>query len=113
MRRPAGEPPLIVPAPALHLFRDVLAGMAQGKAVTVVAIDAELTTQQAADLLNVSRPYVVKLIETGKLPARKVGTHRRVRVEDLLTFKREDDARRQRVTDELTAQAQELGLGYQ
>lgn len=107
------SPPLIVPAAALHLFQAVLTALAAGDAVTVVSIDAELTTQQAADLLNVSRPYLVKLIETNELPARLVGTHRRVRVKDLLDYRRRDDEQRDAVLDELTAEAQELGLGYQ
>lgn len=108
----AASPPLIVPAAALHLFQTVLNALAAGNAVTVVPIDAELTTQQAADLLNVSRPYVVKLIETDKLPARLVGTHRRILVKDLLEYRRRDDEQRGHLLDELTAEAQELGLGY-
>ncbi len=105
--------PLIVPAPALHLFRTVLAAMAEGKAVTVMPIHAVLTTQQAADLLNVSRPHVIKLIDDGALPAHRVGTHRRVRVEDLLAYQRRDADQRRKLLDDLTAEAQELGLGYE
>lgn len=105
--------PLIVPAAALHLFRTVLAAMADGKAVTVLPIHALLTTQEAANLLNVSRPYLVKLIEEGKMPASKVGTHRRVRVEDLVAYRRRDAEQRRQLLDDLTAEAQELGLGYE
>jgi len=71
-----------------------------------------LSEQEAADLLNVSRPYVVKLIENGQLPARKVGPRRRVRFEDLMSFKHADDARRRGVARQLTAEAEEMGLGY-
>ncbi len=108
----AGDEDAIVPKEAFELLLEVLAQMANGNAVTIVPVQAELTTQQAADYLNVSRPFLVELLEAGALPHRKVGTHRRVRFEDLLRYKQRDDARRQEVLDELAAQAQEHGMGY-
>lgn len=104
---------LRVPFGALELLRDLLHEMGKGNAVTVLPHHAELTTQEAADLLNVSRPFVVKLIDEGKLPARKVGTHRRIRLEDVMDYQRADDEQRRKLADELTREAQEMGLGYQ
>lgn len=103
---------VLLPRRAFELLVELLAQMANGNAVAIVPVHAELTTQQAADMLNVSRPYLVKLLEEGKLPCRKVGTRRRVRAADVLTFKRIDDARRRDAVDELTSEAEKLGLGY-
>jgi excisionase family DNA binding protein len=103
---------VILPASALRLLKDVLAEMAQGRAVAILPVQAELTTQQAADLLNVSRPYLIGLLEERKIPFRLVGQHRRVRLDDLLSYKRKDDERRRQIADELAADGQELGMGY-
>jgi excisionase family DNA binding protein len=101
-----------VPASALRLFLHLLVEMSQGNAVTLIPTHAEMTTQQAADLLSVSRPYVVKLLDEGKIPCRTVGKYRRVRFDDLMAYKRKDDEARAKILDQLTAEAQELGLGY-
>lgn len=99
-----------LPADAVGLLVEILAQMAKGSAVSVVPTDAELTTQQAADMLGVSRPYLVGLLESGQIPFHKVGTHRRVKMEALLAHKARDDAERKQVADELAAEAQALGL---
>lgn len=105
-----GETQIVIPTVAFRFFIDVLAQVANGNAVTVAPVHAELTTQQAADLLNVSRPYLVKVLDEGKIPHRRVGNRRKVRLADLLDYKRKDDHRRQKILDELTVEAEGLGL---
>ena len=103
---------IILPDQALRLLLDVLSNMADGNSVTLVPVDAELTSQQAAELLNVSRPFLVRLLENGQIPYHKVGKHRRVRLKDVMAYKHRIDKKRDEVLDELVAEAQELGLGY-
>jgi len=101
-----------IPTTALRLLLDVLTEIGQGNAVSIIPIHAELTTQEAADVLNVSRPFLVQLLEKGEIPFHKIGTHRRVRYQDVITYKNRIDAARRNALDELTEQAQELGMGY-
>lgn len=108
--RAAPDAPVTLPDEALDLLLRILAHLADGDAVSVVPVHAELSTQQAAELLLVSRPHVVKLVETGLLPCRRVGTHRRIPLRELLAYKQRDDAERLAIADELAADTQRLGL---
>ncbi len=102
-----------VPAKALRLLIDVLAQMAEGNAISVVPVSTELTTQEAADLLNVSRPYMVSLLERGEIPHRKVGSHRRILAKDIMAYKTTVDEARLKTLAELSKQAQKLKMGYE
>ena len=99
-----------IPGAAAALLLHLLGHLAEGEAVTIVPVQREYTTQQAADFLGVSRPFVVKEIEEKRLPARKVGTRRRVMYGDLMKYKARADAGRQKALDGLTALDQALGL---
>lgn len=101
-----------IPIPAVRLLNDILVEMAKGNAVTLIPLQAELTTQQAADLLNVSRPFLVEQLEKGAIPFRKVGTHSRVLFRDLMAYKQATDRNRLQALEELSALDQQLGLGY-
>lgn len=106
----AGDDALVVPREAAVLLAKILGFLANGEGVNVVPDTAELTTQQAAEFLNVSRPYLIKVLESGEIPFRLVGTHRRVRFRDLSEYKSRDDLARRRAADELTQLTQELDL---
>ena len=99
-----------LPDSAVRVLIQVLAHIANGDGVAVVPVHAELTTQQAAEILHVSRPHLVKLLDEGVMPSRKVGTHRRVMLTDVLVYRDADEKKRQAVLAELTQDAEDMGL---
>ncbi|MCC7463954.1 MAG: helix-turn-helix domain-containing protein [Gammaproteobacteria bacterium] len=101
---------IAIPPGAVRLFLDVLTQLGQGRSVAILPKKAELTTQEVADFLNVSRPYVVKLIKSGALPARTVGTRRRIAFQDLIRFDEADRQRRRAALNEIAQLDQELGI---
>lgn len=101
-----------LPTSALTMLMEILGELAAGNAVQIVPVQAELTTQEAANIMNVSRPHMVKLLEEGQLPYRKTGRHRRVLFSDLMEYKKKRDTDSLAAMQELAAQAQKLELGY-
>lgn len=102
-----------LPTVALRLLNDILAELELGNTVKVVPIHAELTTQEGADILNVSRPHLVKLLDAGLIPHTKTGRHRRIKFADLMKYKEEREEQSKEALRELASQAQSLGMGYE
>lgn len=99
-----------VPASVHRLLTRLVHELARGNAVTIAPVHAELTTQQAADLMNVSRPHLVHLLESGAIPFGRVGTHRRVRLEDVMAYRRARSRERRMALADMAREAQELDL---
>jgi len=106
------EEPIELPAGAVSVLVEVLEAMAAGRGVTIVPENAELTTVEAASILNVSRPYLIKLLDEKVIPYRLVGKHRRILIDDVMAYKERIDAEREDVLAQLTADAQENDMGY-
>jgi excisionase family DNA binding protein len=109
LRAPSGKS-VQLPASLRALLLQAVQDLAGGKAISLVASEKELTTQQAADMLNISRPYLITLLERGELPFHKTGSHRRVPLAALLEYKRRRDEGRRSTLSQITREAQELGL---
>ena len=103
---------VVLPPSVARAVVKILTEIVEGQSVSVVSSDEELTTSEAAKLLNVSRPHLVQLLEEGEIPFYKVGTHRRVYREDVLEYKARRREEAEEAMQNLTDQAQELGLGY-
>lgn len=106
---PKGEE-IEIPEIVFNLLRRIVNYLARGKAISLIPVGMILTTQEAADLLNVSRPHLVKLVDEGKIPYKKVGTHRRIKLQDLMAYKANQDAEQRRLLAEMTQFSQEMGL---
>ena len=106
------EQTIDLPAGAVDLLVRVLEAMAAGRGVTLIPESAELTSVQAADVLNVSRPFLIKLLDRKVIPHRKVGKHRRIRMEDVMAYKNAIDREREQVLEQLTREAQSGDMGY-
>ena len=103
---------ITIPSKAFNILKAVLKNMAEGNSITLIPSNSELTTQEAADILNVSRPHLVKLLESGKIPFIKVGTHRRVELKEIVKYENKLIKERRSKLNQLTKQAQKLNLGY-
>jgi len=104
---------LILPGHVLQLLLDVLSEISKGNAISLIPHHQEVSTQEAANLLNVSRPFLVSLVEKGEIPFRKVGAHRRVLLTDVLAYKEKTDGLRTQALNELAALSQDENMGYQ
>jgi len=102
---------LLTPTVVELIFRTIV-HISKGDAVTIVPFHAELTTQEAANFLNVSRPYLIQLLEKELIPYRRVGRHRRILFEDIVRYKEKSKAKSRKARQELTQEAQDLDLGY-
>ncbi len=105
-----GKQTVKIPASAVQMLIHILEEMARGNAVTLIPVRTELTTQKAADMLHISRPSLIQLLDEGKIEFRRVGTHRRVRFEGLMAYKRRADSDRRAALAALAAYDQEIGL---
>jgi excisionase family DNA binding protein len=99
-----------IPDSVYQVLRQVVHAMAKGQAISIVPQEQELTTQQAADILNVSRPFLIKLLEQGEIPHIMVGTHRRIRFQDVMIYKQQRDTKRTKLLDELIQESQDMGF---
>ncbi len=103
---------LRIPSKAISLLSTIISNMAAGKSMAIILSDTTIGTQEAAEYLGVSRPHIVRLVEKGEIPFSKVGTHRRIKLSELLAYQKKMKATRRKQLNFLAQQAQELGLGY-
>ncbi|MEG4628041.1 helix-turn-helix domain-containing protein [Microcoleus sp. AR_TQ3_B6] len=101
---------IVIPESVYSLLGQVVRAMASGQVISIVPHNRELTTQQAADILNVSRPFLVKLLENGEIPYIKVGSHRRILFQDLMVYKEQRKVKRRKLLDQLIEMTEEAGL---
>jgi excisionase family DNA binding protein len=104
---------ITIPKKALSLLITILANMSEGKSITIIPTDSEVSTQQAADMLKVSRPHLIKLLENNTIPFKKVGSHRRILLQDVISYDKNLQKIREEQLKFLSEQAQDLNLGYE
>ena len=109
---PYSSKPLQLPSKVLGLLSAIVSNMAAGKSMAIILSDATIGTQEAADYLDVSRPFIVRLLEKGEIPFSKVGTHRRIKVSDVIAYQKKTKAKRRKQLNFLAQQAQDLNMGY-
>ncbi|TDW97444.1 excisionase family DNA-binding protein [Dinghuibacter silviterrae] len=109
---PESDEPLRLPAKVIAMMAEILSGMSVGRSVAVIQTEMEVSTQEAADFLEVSRPHVVRLLEKGEIPFTKAGTHRRIKISDLIAYQKTLKATRRKQLKFLAKQAQDLKLDY-
>ncbi|WP_143870008.1 helix-turn-helix domain-containing protein [Catenovulum sediminis] len=102
----------VLPGHVMQILLDVLSEISNGNAISLIPHNQEVSTQEAANILNVSRPFLIKLLEGGNIPFHKIGTHRRVKLQDILTYKQQIDEKRNQALDELSELSQSEGMGY-
>ena len=112
LRIQESEETVAIPLKALKLLTSIISNMAEGKSMALMATDTEVTTQQAAEILNVSHPYIIKLLEKGEIPFKKIGSHRRILLQDILDYESKLKIRRRTKLNSLAKEAQKLNLGY-
>jgi excisionase family DNA binding protein len=105
---PGGQE-LEIPEPIYQVLRRIVPLLAQGASIQLMPINKELTTQEAADLLNVSRPHLIKMLKVGRIPYHMRGSHRRILFQDLLEYQRRRDAEREEALKKITGLAEEFG----
>lgn len=104
---------VVLPGEVLNVLINIMAEISRGNAFSIIPVHAELSTQEAAAILNVSRPFLISLLEDEKIPYRQVGSHRRILAEDVLAYKSMVDRKRKKTLSKLTELSQELGMGYE
>ena len=112
IQREDSDESIEIPRQVFNVLMRLLSVMSEGKAFSLIPMDKELTTQQAADILNVSRPYMNKILDLGEIAHRKVGRNRRIRFSDLMEYKKSQEQKSKAALQELADQAQELDMGY-
>jgi len=112
IQREDSDESIEIPRQVFNVLMRLLSVMSEGKAFSLIPMDKELTTQQAADILNVSRPYLNKILDLGEIAHRKVGRNRRIRFSDLMEYKKSQEQKSKAALQELADQAQELDMGY-